>query len=92
MKIIKEAKETENLNELFGKKKSAPIPEKVGINREWEEHYKTMESIRKSGVPTYLVGMYFSEGTALPDELISKIFASWLENYEELSKLLHWDK
>lgn len=92
MKIIKKDEPKENLEELFGRKKPAPVPEKVGINREWDKHYNTMENIRKSGVPTYLVGMYFSEGTAMPDELISKIFSSWLDNYAELAKLLHWDR
>ena len=89
MKIIKQKQEP--LNELFGRKKPAPVPEKVGINREWDKHYETMEDIRKSGVPTYLVGMYFKEGTAMPDELVSKIFASWLENYDELAKLFRWN-
>lgn len=91
MKIIKH-KEQKPITELFGRKKPTPAPEKIGINREWDKHYETMESIRKSGVPIHLVGMYFSEGTAMQDELISKIFTSWLDNYDELSKLFHWDR
>ena len=92
MKIIKKDKPKENLEELFGRKKPAPPPEPVGINREWDKYYNILEDMRKSGVPTYLAGMYFSEGQALPDELIANVFSSWLQNYDELSKLLHWDR
>ena len=92
MKLIKESKDSKNLEELFGRKKPAPTPEKVGINHEWDKYYETMESIRKSGVPIYLVGMYFGEGTAMSDDLISKVFTSWLDNYNELSTLFHWDR
>ena len=93
MKIIKEAKETENLEELFGRKKKeqpAPPPEKPGINREWDEHYKMLEAIRKSGVSSWLAGMYFINDSGLSEELANKIWFSWIENYAELAKLFRW--
>lgn len=93
MKIIKQ--KSEKLEEgIFSKKKQqpAPPPEKVAINHEWDKYYNILEDIRNSGVPSYLAGMYFREGQALPDELVSNIFTSWLQNYDELSRSLHWDK
>lgn len=92
MKIIKNKKEPEQLNELFGKKKPAPVPEKPGINHEWDKHYQTLENIRRSGVSSWLAGMYFREGTAISDEEAAKVFYSWIENYEELARQFHWDK
>ena len=93
MKIIKQR--TEKLEEgIFSKKKPepAPPPVKVEINHEWDKYYNTLEDIRNSGVSPHLAGMYFREGTAISDELLGKVFASWMQNYEELSRQLHWDK
>ena len=92
MKIIKNKPEPENLEELFGKKKQpAPAPEKPGINRAWDNYYNVLEDIRKSGVNQWAAIGYFREGINLSDELAAEIFYSWVENYDELSKLLHWD-
>jgi hypothetical protein len=94
MKIIKSTKpvtETENLEELFGrKKKAAPVPEKPGIDHAWDKHYQALEDIRQSGVSSWLAGMYFREGTNISDEEAAKIFYCWIENYAELAKHFHW--
>jgi hypothetical protein len=89
MKIIKK-KQPEQLDEFFGRKKAAPVPEKPGINHEWDKHYETLESIRKSGVSPWLAGMYFNEGSNISDEECSQIWYSWIENYNELAKYFHW--
>ena len=93
MKIIKEAKEAENLEELFGRKKKAepaPPPEKPGINMEWKKYYEMLEAIRKTGVSQYSAGGYLREGTNLPDELIAEIVYSWIENYDKLAAKFDW--
>ena len=99
MKIIKKAatENKEELNELFGKKKKqepapAPAPEKPGINRAWDEHYKMLEMIRRSGVSSWLAGSYFMADSGLPEELSYKIWFSWIENYDELASKLKWKK
>ena len=94
MKIIKH--KPDKLEEgIFSKKRQqqqpAPPPEKVPINREWDQYYNTLEDIRKSGVSPHIAGLYFREGTAISDELLGKVFASWMQNYDELSSKLHWD-
>lgn len=94
MKIIKHTEpKPEELNELFGKKKKqepAPPPEKPGINRDWDEHYKTLEMIRRSGVDAWLAGSYFVSDSGLPEELSRKIWFSWIENYRELARKFGW--
>jgi hypothetical protein len=97
MKIIKKTttENKEELNELFGKKKAAepaPPPEKPGINRDWDEHYKMLEAIRKSGVSAWLAGSYFVSDSGLPEELARKIWFSWIENYDKLADKFNWQK
>jgi hypothetical protein len=96
MKIIKHTEtKPEELNELFGRKKAtepAPAPEKPGINREWDEHYKMLEAIRKSGVSAWLAGGYFVADSGLPEELARKIWFSWIENYDQLADKFNWQK
>ena len=99
MKIIKNKQtETENLEELFGRKKKqeveqpAPPPEKPGINREWDEHYKTLESLRRSGVSSWMAGVYFATDSGLQKELANKIWFSWIENYDELASKFKWNR
>jgi hypothetical protein len=98
MKIIKKTatENKEELNELFGKKKKAaepaPAPNKPGINREWDEHYKTLEYIRRSGVSPWLAGGYFVADSGLPEELAQKIWFSWIENYDTLADKFGWNK
>lgn len=99
MKIIKQVKpESENLEELFGRKKKqeaeqpAPVPEKPGINRAWDDHYKMLEMIRRSGVSSWLAGSYFMADSGLPEELSYKIWFSWIENYDTLADKFGWNK
>lgn len=93
MKIIKKKPEQpEQINELFGrKKKPAPVPEKVGINHEWDKYYEMLEDIRASGVSVWLAAGYLSEGVKISTEELSKIWYSWIDNYDELAKYFHWD-
>lgn len=93
MKIIKEAKDKENLEELFGRKKKdqpAPPPEKPGINREWDDYYKTLEALRQSGVSSWMAGLYFVTDSGLPKELANQIWFSWIENYDQLARIFRW--
>ena len=98
MKIIKNklTDAPEELEELFGRKKTqeveqpAPPPEKPGINRAWDDHYKTLEALRRSGVSSWMAGVYFASESGLPKELANKIWFSWIENYDQLARIFHW--
>jgi hypothetical protein len=99
MKIIKEAKDSKNLEELFGKKKKvvepvapAEPPKKAEINRDWDEHYKMLEALRQTGISQFQAGSYFVVDSGLPTALAQEIVQSWLDNYDELALKLHWKK
>jgi hypothetical protein len=66
--------------------------EKYPIKEEWEEYYKFLEALRRSGV----VNM-FGSGPYMEDRFpdlskdeISAIFCSWASNYVELNKKYGW--
>ena len=68
--------------------------EKYPIREEWEDYYKTLEAIRRTGV----VNM-FGSGPYLQEcfeelrndkDLTSKIFCSWATNYNELAEKYGW--
>lgn len=60
------------------------------INHDWQEFYKVLEGIRRSGIcnmfgaAPYLAGM-----TGISEREASKILVSWISNYDELKKL-YW--
>ena len=91
MKIIKK-KQPEQLDELFGRKKKQeePVPEVHPINRDWDTHYRTLEMLRKSGVSKELAGSYFIADSGIKEPLAREIFLSWLENYDDLARILRW--
>jgi hypothetical protein len=92
MKIIKK-KQPEQLDELFGRKKKQeePVPEVHPINRDWDTHYRTLEMIRKTGVPKDLAGSYFIADSGINEDVAREIFRSWLDNYDELAHLFRWN-
>ena len=97
MKIIKEAKETENLTELFGRKKKvaepvapAEPPKKTEINRAWDDHYKMLEAIRQTGKSLFGAGICFVSDSGLPMAFAQEVVQSWIDNYDELARRFHW--
>jgi hypothetical protein len=97
MKIIKN-KQPEQLDELFGrKKKTEPVvepiqaPEKTPINRYWDEHYKMLETLRKTCRTQFSAGLCFVADSGLPADLAHEIVQSWLDNYDELARKFHWN-
>jgi hypothetical protein len=66
--------------------------EKYPIKEEWEEYYKMLEVIRKSGITNmfgatpYLKDFY----PELSSEEAKEILLSWMSNYNELNKKYCW--
>ena len=67
---------------------------KYPIREDWEEYYKTLEAIRRTGV----VNMYgaspvlrecYSDMT--PEES-NDILVNWMSNYKELNQKYGWQK
>lgn len=94
MRITKKSKQVEpdQLNELFGRKKKQeePVPEVHPINRQWDDHYRTLEMLRKSGVPKELAGSYFIADSGISEPVAREIFYSWRDNYDELAHIFRW--
>ena len=66
--------------------------EKYTIREEWEEYYKILEAIRKSGV-TNMFGAapYLQEFCPeLSREEAREILGNWMRNYDELNKKHNW--
>ena len=62
------------------------------IRPEWEEYYKALETIRKSGITNmfgaapYLRELY----PELSRDDSNAILSNWMKNYNELSKKYGW--
>ena len=65
---------------------------KYPIKEEWEEYYKTLEAIRRTGVcnmwcaNTYLKECY----PGMSDTESKEILCNWITNYDELNKKYGW--
>lgn len=64
------------------------------IKEEWEEYYKFLEALRRTGVCNmYGAGVYltkcFSNLTKLE---ATDILVNWIENYNELDKKYGWSE
>ena len=66
--------------------------EKYTIKEEWEEYYKVLEGIRRTGV-TNMFGAapYLKEFcTELSVEQSNEVLCNWIHNYNELNKKYNW--
>lgn len=65
---------------------------KYPIKEEWEDYYKTLEAIRRTGVVNMFgASPYLRE--CFPDlsrEEANEILCNWIENYDELNKKYGW--
>lgn len=67
---------------------------KYPIKEEWEEYYKTLEAIRRTGVVNmwgaapYLKECY----PGMSDTEAKEILCNWITNYNELNKKYGWQK
>ena len=68
---------------------------KYPIREDWEDYYKTLEAIRRTGVVNmYGASPYLKE--CYPDELTNDqakdVLINWIENYKELNEKFGWQK
>lgn len=66
--------------------------EKYPIKEEWEEYYKVLEAIRRTGVcnmwgSSSLLKEFCPE---LSEEQSKEILCNWITNYDELNKKYGW--
>lgn len=62
------------------------------IREEWEEYYKFLEALRRTGVVNMFgSGPYMMECFPdLSEDEVNKIFYSWAANYGELAEKYGW--
>lgn len=68
------------------------MEEKYSIREDWEEYYKVLEGIRRTGV-TNMFGAapYLKEFCPeLSREESNQILCNWIHNYDELSERFGW--
>lgn len=64
---------------------------KYPIKEEWENYYKTLEFIRRSGVTNmWGASPYLAKYCDIDLKLAKDILCSWIENYDKLSKKFSW--
>lgn len=66
--------------------------EDTKIREEWEEYYKVLEGIRRTGVTNmYGAAPYLKEFCPeLTREQANEILCNWMKNYKELSDKYSW--
>ena len=64
------------------------------IHEEWEEYYKFLEALRRTGVVNMFgSGPYLQSCfPQLTEEDVNEIFCSWAANYKELSDKYDWSR
>ena len=62
------------------------------IKEEWEDYYKTLEAIRRTGVVNmYGAAPYLKECyPGMKEEEAREILCNWMHNYSELNKKYNW--
>jgi hypothetical protein len=72
-----------------------PEYEKYPIREDWEDYYKTLEAIRRTGVVNmwgaspYLKECYPRE---LSDKEAQEVLCNWIHNYDKLNEKYGWQK
>ena len=69
-----------------------PEKEKYPIKEEWEEYYKVLEGIRRTGVTNmWGASVYLKEFCPeLGEQLSHEILLNWIHNYNALNKEFGW--
>jgi hypothetical protein len=68
------------------------MDEKYPIREEWEEYYKVLEGIRRTGVCNmWGASIYLKEFCPeLSEKLSQAILVNWISNYEKLNEKYGW--
>lgn len=63
------------------------------IKEEWEEYYKTLERIRRSGIVNmWGASPVLAEWEGITQGLAKDVLLSWISNYDQLAKKYGWSK
>lgn len=63
------------------------------IKEEWASYYKTLESIRRSGIVNmWGAAPVLAEYEGITQQLAKDVLMSWISNYTELAKKYGWSR
>ena len=68
---------------------------KYPIKEEWEEYYKTLEAIRRTGVCNmWGAGIFLKEcfPKELSEQAANDVLINWIYNYKELNQKYGWQE
>ena len=66
---------------------------KYPIREDWEEYYKFLEALRRTGVCNMFgASIYLKECFPLTEQQSRDILCNWIENYNELSQIYGWQQ
>lgn len=61
------------------------------IKEEWENHYHTLEWIRKSDITNmWGAASFLAEAENIDNNLAKEILVNWISNYTELKNRYNW--
>jgi hypothetical protein len=68
--------------------------QKYPIREDWEDYYKTLEAIRRTGVCNmWGAGIYLKEcHRELSEQRANDILMNWIRNYKALNEKYGWQK
>lgn len=67
--------------------------EKYPIREDWEDYYKTLEAIRRTGVCNmWGAGVYLKEcfPKQLTEQQANEVLCNWINNYSQLNEKYGW--
>lgn len=65
--------------------------EKYPIREDWEEYYKFLEAIRRTGVCNmWGANIYLVEAFHMSTKESQEILVNWIENYDALNQKFGW--
>ena len=63
----------------------------IEIKDEWEEYYKFLEALRRTGVCNMFgAGVYLVEAFSITSKEANEILTNWMSNYEALAEKYQW--
>lgn len=65
--------------------------EKYPIREDWEEYYKFLEAVRRTGVCNmWGANIYLVEAFHMSNKESQEILVNWIENYDALNQKFGW--
>lgn len=79
------------MSENNNKNLDCSTTDKYPIKEEWEEYYKFLEALRRTGVCNmWGASIYITEAFHVSDKDAQNILCNWITNYDALAEKYSW--